>query len=472
MKKIITVIISAIAFGLIAGLVMVGVNVFSVQTGIVKNNALVDMIENKTNNTTNVTATVSNISNTNNTQPRSIGVYDELTDIDYDLSSLIDKVMPSVVSITNMQKFKQNGYSMFGFRMQPQEYEAPASGSGVIVSMTDEQVIILTNNHVVESSSSLSVTFNDTETVDAAIKGTDANKDLAIISVAKKDIKPETLEKIKIAKIGNSDTVRIGERVLAIGNALGIGQSVTSGIISAKDREIDGIENSEKLIQIDAAINPGNSGGALINMKGELIGINVAKSAGNAIEGVGYVIPVNVARDVIETLSKRKDREEIPEKEQGQLGITAKNIDAQTAESLDMPEGIYVYKITDDSPAKNSELKEKDIIVAFDEQNIKTVAELQELLRYTRAGQEVDIKVKRLDGGSYIEKSFKIKLGKKKIDENAEKTDNNQQQRPKQGNDEGGKSQQPQQPQQGGQYYYDPFADFDDIFRNFGAFGW
>lgn len=471
MKKIITVIISAIAFGLIAGLVMVGVNVFSVQTGIVKNNALVDMIENKTNNTTNITATVSNISNTNNTQPRSIGVYDELTDIDYDLSSLIDKVMPSVVSITNMQKFKQNGYSMFGFRMQPQEYEAPASGSGVIVSMTDEQVIILTNNHVVESSSSLSVTFNDTETVDAAIKGTDANKDLAIISVAKKDIKPETLEKIKIAKIGNSDNIRIGERVLAIGNALGIGQSVTSGIISAKDREIDGIENSEKLIQIDAAINPGNSGGALINMKGELIGINVAKSAGNAIEGVGYAIPVNVARDVIETLSKRKDREEIPEKEQGQLGITAKNIDAQTAESLDMPEGIYVYKITDDSPAKNSELKEKDIIVAFDEQNIKTVAELQELLRYTRAGQEVDIKVKRLDGGSYIEKSFKIKLGKKKIDENAEKTENNQQQQQKRGNDSGN-SQQPQQPQQGGQYYYDPFADFDDIFRNFGAFGW
>lgn len=469
MKKIITVIISAIAFGLIAGLVMVGVNVFSVQTGIMKNNAIVDMIEEKTSSLTPGIVSSVSVAENKYTAPRSTSVSGDLIGIDNELSGLIERVMPTVVSITNMQKFKQNGYSMFGFRVQPQEYEAPASGSGVIVSETAEQYIILTNNHVVESSSSLSVTFNDTETVDAAIKGTDSAKDLAIISVAKKDLKPEILSDIKISKIGNSDSVKIGERVLAIGNALGIGKSVTSGIISAKDREIDGIENSAKLLQTDAAINPGNSGGALINMDGELIGINVAKSAGNTIEGMGYAIPVNVARDVIETLSKRKDREEIPEKEQGQLGITARNIDAQTAESLDMPEGIYVYKISDDSPSKNSELKEKDIIVSFDDQNVKTVAELQDLLRYTKAWQEVNIKVKRLDGGSYVEKSFTVKLGKKKVEDTKESAKVEQKNNSQQGQSP---QQQPQENERGGQYYYDPFADFDDIFRSFGGFGW
>ena len=449
MKKVLTVIISAIAFGLIAGLVMVGVSVFSTKLGIINNNAIVNSIENATSdNSINITATKSVIkkSRPNN----NVNYYD-------DLSDLISDVMPTVVSITNMQKFTQNGYSIFGYRVQPQEYEAPASGSGVIVGMTDEQVIILTNNHVVQQSSSLSVTFNESKTYDAAIKGTDSSKDLAIISVSKKDIDPEILHDIKVSNIGNSDNIKVGEHVVAIGNALGIGQSVTYGIISAKDREIDEIGNSSKLIQTDAAINPGNSGGALLNLRGELIGINVAKSSGNAIEGMGYAIPINVAADVIETMSKRRDRETIPETEQGQLGITARNIDAQTAESLDMPEGIYVFKISDDSPAKNSELKEKDIIISFDDQTVKTVSELQELLRYTRAGQEVSIKVKRLDGGSYIEKEFKVKLAKKTITE-TKKTEDNQQNQNNQQNNNGN--------------YYDPFEDFDDIFRNFGRFGW
>ena len=451
MKKVLTIFISAIAFGLVAGLVMVGVNVFSTKLGIVNNNAIVNGIESvtKNNEKTDITSTKSIIRKprTNNNS----NYYD-------DLSDLISDVMPTVVSITNMQKFTQNGYSIFGYRVQPQEYEAPASGSGVIVGMTDEQVIILTNNHVVQQSSSLSVTFNESKTYDAAIKGTDSSKDLAIISVSKKDIDPEILHNIKVSNIGNSDNIKVGEHVVAIGNALGIGQSVTYGIVSAKDREIDEIGNSSKLIQTDAAINPGNSGGALLNMRGELIGINVAKSSGNAIEGMGYAIPINVAADVIETMSKRRDRESIPETEQGQLGITARNIDAQTAESLDMPEGIYVFKISDDSPAKNSELKEKDIIVSFDDQAVKTVSELQELLRYTRAGQEVSIKVKRLDGGSYIEKEFKVKLAKKTITETKKTEESEQNQNNQQKNNNGN--------------YYDPFEDFDDIFRNFGRFGW
>lgn len=451
MKKVLTIITSAIAFGLIAGLVMVGVNVFSSKVGIITNNAIVDSIENATNNKFDEVVKATPSAPMKIKRPSSnISSYDNLAD-------LIEEVMPTVVSITNMQKFTQNGYSIFGYRVQPQEYEAPASGSGVIVGMTDEQVIILTNNHVVQQSSSLSVTFNESKTYDAAIKGTDSTKDLAIISVSKKDIDKEILDSIKVSNIGDSDNIKVGEHVVAIGNALGIGQSVTYGIISAKDREIDEIDNSSKLIQTDAAINPGNSGGALLNLKGELIGINVAKSSGNAIEGMGYAIPINVAADVIETMSKRKDRETIPENEQGQLGITARNIDSQTAESLDMPEGIYVFKINDDSPVKNSELKEKDIIVSFDDQNVKSVSELQELLKYTRAGQEVSIKVKRLDGGSYVEKEFKVKLAKKSINDNKKQEDKQQDQSNSQNNNGN---------------YRDPFEDFDDIFRNFGRFGW
>ena len=446
MKKVITVIISAIAFGLIAGLCFVGINVFAVKTGIVNNNAIVNGIESLSPTQEETKAIVETETQTTQ-KPRTsnYSYYDSIPD-------LISDVMPTVVSITNMQKFRQNGYSMFGFRVQPQEYEAPASGSGVIVGMTDKQIIILTNNHVVESSSSLSVTFNDSETVDAAIKGTDSSKDLAIISVDKSALKSEILNNIKISRLGNSDNVKVGETVVAIGNALGIGQSVTTGIISAKDREIDELGNAAKLIQTDAAINPGNSGGALINLKGELIGINVAKSSGNAIEGMGYAIPINVAGEVIETMSKKKDREQIPESEQGQLGINARNIDAKTAESLDMPEGIYVYKIMDDSPAKNSELKEKDIIVSFDDQSVKTVSELQDLLRYTRAGDKIKIKVMRLDGGSYVEKEFEITLGKKDITSNPEpETETNDNQN---------------------SYQYDPFDGFDDFFRGFGSFGW
>ncbi len=463
MKKVLTVIISAIGFGLIAGLVFIGLLVFATKTGVVKDNTIVKSIENVESSPKEETTAPSVKEVRPNTNINSSN-FEDITD-------LIEEVMPTVVSITNMQKFTQNGYSMFGFRVQPQEYEAPASGSGVIVGMTDDQIIILTNNHVVQQSTSLSVTFNDTKTFDASIKGTDSSKDLAIISVAKKDIDQELLNNIKISNIGNSDNIRIGEHVVAIGNALGIGQSVTYGIISAKDREIDEIGNSSKLIQTDAAINPGNSGGALINLKGELIGINVAKSAGSAIEGVGYAIPINVAKEVIETMSKRKDRESIPEEEQGQLGITARNIDSQTAESLGMPEGIYVFKINEDSPVKNSDLKEKDIIISFDDQSVKTVSELQELLRYTRAGQEVSIKVKRLDGGEYVEKEFKVTLTKKSINakqQNNKQQNNNQNQNNQQPNNQQGS----EQPSDG--YYYDPFNfnDMDEIFRNFGKWGW
>ena len=448
MKKVLTVIISAIAFGLIAGLVMVGVNVVATDVlgkkNIVAEAATGETVEEKKEETTQA--------------PRTIRQYTPSSG-NNDIVEIVDEAMPSVVSITNMQKFIQNGYSMFGFRQPSREVEQQAAGSGVIVRITDDEVIVLTNNHVIEDATSLSVTFNDSDTVDAAVKGTDTSKDLAIISVKKDGIKEETLSHMKAAILGDSDAIKVGEQVVAIGNALGIGQSVTTGIVSAKNREIEGIDNSTKLIQTDAAINPGNSGGALLNMHGELIGINVAKNSGNAVEGMGYAIPVNDATVVIDTLSNRKARESIPEEEQGYLGITARNIDSQIKESLDMPEGIYVYGIQKDSAAANSELKEKDIIISFDDQTVKTLSQLQELLRYTHAGDEVKMKVMRLGSqGSYEEKEFTIKLGK----------------RPKEEKQEAPQQQQQQQGQgnYGGGYYYDPFSQFEEFFGNRGFFGW
>ena len=451
MKKVFSIIISAIAFGLVAGVVILLVNFAAKDLNILQPKQ-VAAIESKTTekeNEENIIETKKNVasSETNNNYS-----YSEVSD-------LVEDTMPSVVAITNMQKFTQNGFSIFGYRQQSREYEAPASGSGVIVGMNDDEVIIITNNHVVTDSQSLSVTFNESETVDAAIKGVDATKDLAIVAVPKSSIKKEVLDKLRVITLGNSNDIKVGEKVVAIGNALGIGQSVTTGVVSAKDRIVDDINNTEKLIQIDAAINPGNSGGALLNMRGELIGINVAKTSGTAIEGMGYAIPVNTAQTVIETLSNKKTRETIPEAEQGYLGITARNIDRDTARSLDMPEGIYIYKITENSAAANSDLKEKDIIIAFDDQNIKTLSELQDLLKYTRSGEEVEIKVKRLSGGSYVEKDMKITLGKKPVDAtkdtNAKKSEEEtqKQQENNNGYNNGGN--------------YNQFDDFDSIFRDF-----
>ena len=449
MKKVLTVIISAIAFGLIAGLVMVGVNVVATDVlgkkNIVAEAATGETVEEKEKET--------------QSSPRVERQYSSSSS-NNDIVEIVDEAMPSVVSITNMQKFIQNGYNPFSFRQQQREVEQQAAGSGVIVRITDDEVIVLTNNHVIEDATSLSVTFNDSDTVDAAVKGTDTSKDLAIISVKKDGIKAETLSHMKAAVLGDSDAIKVGEQVVAIGNALGIGQSVTTGIVSAKNREIEGIDNATKLIQTDAAINPGNSGGALLNMHGELIGINVAKNSGNAVEGMGYAIPVNDATVVIDTLSNRKARESIPEEEQGYLGITARNIDSQIKESLDMPEGIYVYGIQKDSAAANSELKEKDIIISFDDQTVKTLSQLQELLKYTHAGDEVKMKVMRLGNqGSYEEKEFTIKLGKRPKEEKQETNQQQQQQQQDQGN-------------YGGGYYYDPFSQFEEFFGNRGFFGW
>ena len=320
--------------------------------------------------------------------------------------------MPSVVAITNMMRYQENGFSIFGEIQR--ETELPASGSGVIVGQNDTELLIATNNHVIQDSNSLTVSFIDESTATAQVKGTDATVDLALVSVKLSDISPETREKIKAVQIGSSDDMEVGDQVVAIGNALGYGQSVTTGIISAKNRDVqtkDGV--AKGLIQTDAAINPGNSGGALLNMKGELIGINVAKYADTNVEGMGYSIPSSAAESILSSLSTLTTRDKVPEAEQGVLGVQVKDIDAQTAESFAMPKGIYIFKVLENTGADNSRIQERDIITKLDGQGVYTTADLKALLSKYRAGEEVKLTVMRQDGsGKYNEVEATVILGR------------------------------------------------------------
>lgn len=328
------------------------------------------------------------------------------------VSEVAKDAMPSVVAITNMMRYQENGFTIFGEVQK--ETELPASGSGVIVGQNDTELLIATNNHVIQDSNSLTVSFIDNSTATAQVKGTDVTVDIALVSVKLSDISPETREKIKAVKIGSSDDMEVGDQVVAIGNALGYGQSVTTGIISAKNRDVqtkDGV--SKGLIQTDAAINPGNSGGALLNMKGELIGINVAKYADTDVEGMGYSIPSSAAESILSSLSTLTTRDKVPEGEQGVLGVQVKDIDAQTAESFAMPKGIYIFKVLNDTGADNSQIQERDIITKLDGQGVYTTADLKALLSKYRAGEEVKLTVMRQDGsGKYNEVEATVTLGK------------------------------------------------------------
>jgi len=298
--------------------------------------------------------------------------------IQTDVSAIVEMAMPSVVAINNTMVVEQQTW--FG---PSQKVEVPSSGSGIIVGQNDEELLIVTNNHVIEDSKELSVTFINNASVNAAIKGTDAESDLAVIAVPLKDIPSDTMSQIKIATLGDSDSLKVGQGVIAIGNALGYGQSVTVGYVSALDREVktEG-ETTRNLLQTDAAINPGNSGGALLNMRGEVIGINAAKYSSTSVEGMGYAIPISKAQDIINELMNKRTRTEIEESKQGYLGIQGQNIDETAASMYGMPRGIYVYKIIEGGAAANSDLREKDIITKFDGQTVRTMADLKSMLTY------------------------------------------------------------------------------------------
>ena len=406
MKKILGVIFSALLFGLVAGGMMVGVNYIAREQNIY---SIVEEVqpkqEEKRESSPSEMRETEKSTAPSDTVIASTGSGKTVTEV-------AKGAMPSVVAITNMMRYQENGFSIFGEIQR--ETELPASGSGVIVGQNDTELLIATNNHVIQDSNSLTVSFIDESTATAQVKGTDATVDLALVSVKLSDISPETREKIKAVQIGSSDDMEVGDQVVAIGNALGYGQSVTTGIISAKNRDVqtkDGV--SKGLIQTDAAINPGNSGGALLNMKGELIGINVAKYADTNVEGMGYSIPSSAAESILSSLSTLTTRDKVPEAEQGVLGVQVKDIDAQTAESFAMPKGIYIFKVLENTGADNSRIQERDIITKLDGQGVYTTADLKALLSKYRAGEEVKLTVMRQDGsGKYNELEATVILGR------------------------------------------------------------
>lgn len=331
-----------------------------------------------------------------------------------DVSVIVEQAMPSVVSITSTAVYQSRdfGYDwFFGGAPEGQTYEVPSSGSGIIIGENDTELLIVTNNHVVEDATSLKVTFIDQETVDAVIKGTDPETDLAVIAISLDQIKDGTKSQIRPATLGNSDDLKPGQGVIAIGNALGYGQSVTVGYISAVNREVQTEEgNTRLLLQTDAAINPGNSGGALLNMKGELVGINAAKYASTEVEGIGYAIPISKSEDIINQLMTRKSRTSVPEEERGYLGIQGTNVDENAARTFGMPKGAYIYRILENGAAAASELREKDIITKVDGQTVRSMEGLQEILAGYRSGEQAELTVQRQVDGSYQELTVTVTL--------------------------------------------------------------
>ena len=326
-----------------------------------------------------------------------------------DVSSIVEKAMPSVVAINNRMVVESNNW-FFG----PQQYEADSAGSGIIIGQNDTELLIVTKN-----SEDLSVVFIDNTSVKANIKGTDADNDLAVIAVNLADIPADTMSQISIAVMGDSDALKVGQGVVAIGNALGYGQSVTVGYISALNREVRTDEDNvtRNLLQTDAAINPGNSGGALLNMSGEVIGINSAKYSDTSVEGMGYAIPISAVKDIINELMNTKTRTEVDESRQGYLGIQALTIDQAYANTFGMPQGVYVYKITEGGAASKSDLREKDIITKFDGSSVRSMEDLQKMLTYYEGGDTVTLTVQTLENGQYVEREVQITLDYKPADD-------------------------------------------------------
>ena len=327
-----------------------------------------------------------------------------------DVSDIAEGMMPAMVSITNISVQEvQNYFGMFGSnRAQTQELQS--SGTGIIIGENDSELLIVTNNHVVEDATTLSVCFVDNEACEATVKGTDPDNDLAVIAVKLSDIPSTTASAIKIATLGDSDTLKVGQQVVAIGNALGYGQSVTTGIVSALGRQID--TTDAIMIQTDAAINPGNSGGALLNMNGEVVGINSAKFSSTDVEGMGYAISITTAMPIIEDLMNRTTREKVTDDSASYLGITGEDITSSVSAAYGIPQGIYVTAINDDSPLKGTDVAVKSVITHFDGIRVTSYSNLENRLQYYAAGETVDVTVQVIEGNQYVEKTVTVTLGR------------------------------------------------------------
>ena len=336
-----------------------------------------------------------------------------------DVSDVAESVMPSIVSITN--KSVQEVRSFFGGGIH--QYESVSAGSGIIIGENDDELLLVTNNHVVEGAKEISVGFIDDEVYEAVIKGTDPENDLAVIAVKLSDIKDSTMDKIVIATMGDSDALEIGEQVVAIGNALGYGQSVTTGIVSALDREVEIDNLTSKLIQTDAAINPGNSGGALLNMRGEVIGINSAKFASAQVEGMGYAIPISTATPIIEELMNRRTREVVDKKDASYLGISGVSVTNEVSKTYNIPTGVYISEVEKNGPADKGGIKEGDVIKKFDGVTVSSINDIKEQLNYYKAGEKIKILVKRPDGSEYKDVTVEVTLGKRSESDLADEDD-------------------------------------------------
>lgn len=384
MKKIALVVGAAVLFGAVGGVTMQGT---SYLTG--------KLLGKNTKSTVGTTKTVSNAKLTTSTST-----------VTSDVSDIVENTLPSIVSITNMSV--QEVQNFFGGISQQ---ESESAGSGIIISQNDSELLVVTNNHVVEGSDTLTVTFNDGNSVEAQIKGTDSARDLAVVAVPLDKISDDTMNAIKVATLGDSDSLKVGEPAIAIGNALGYGQSVTTGIVSATGRTIDGFDG--EYIQTDAAINPGNSGGALLNANGEVIGINSAKINSSAVEGMGFAIPISDASDVIQNLMNKETRSKVSDEERGYLGIKGYDVSEEGAQMYNMPTGVYVKEVMSGGGAEKAGLTKGSIITGFEGSSISSMSSLQEQLQYYKAGEEVTLTVQIPDkNGEYTEKDIKVTLGK------------------------------------------------------------
>ena len=325
-----------------------------------------------------------------------------------DIATIAKNAMPSIVSITNMSV--QEVQSFFG---GTQQQESTSVGSGIIIGQTDSELLILTNNHVVEGNEKLTVSFVDNESVEANVKGTDSTKDLAVVAVKISDVKDSTMDEIAVATMGDSSKLEVGEQVIAIGNALGYGQSVTSGIVSATERTLDGYEGGT-LIQTDAAINPGNSGGALLNSNGEVIGINTAKVATDSVEGMGYAIPISDASDTIQNLMNQETKTKVSEAEQGYLGIQGVDVSDESAKMYNMPTGVYISDVVKNGGDQQAGLTKGSVITGLEGTTISDMNSLKEQLQYYRVGDKVKVTVQVPgNNGEYTEKTVEVTLGSK-----------------------------------------------------------
>ncbi len=381
-KRILSLVIFAAVFGTVAGIAFYSISYFLGDSGKAENTGTTVIYQSEE---------AGKISTTG------IGE-DELS-----VETIVESVMPAMVAITNTTELEYNGF----FGSQTQTYDS--CGSGIIIGQNDTQLYIVTNNHVIEDADSITVTFADNASVSATVKGADSSMDLAVIIVEKSSMEESTLNAIKIAVLGDSDSLKLGQSVIAIGNALGYGQTVTTGVVSALDRTVVIDDMTASLLQTSAAINPGNSGGALLNRKGEVIGINSAKYSDTSVEGVGFAIPISDAQPIIENLISKNM---IPKDERGYLGIYGTDVTETVASVYNLPIGVYVSQLVNGGAAKKAGIRAGDIIVKIEGTDITCMTDLQTVLQYYRYGEEVEVVVKTLSNGEYVEETYTVKLQK------------------------------------------------------------